>query len=73
VAKSPSVALDASLPDSCANAFTEIGVSFDRGWWKGGELGCDGQLLNELLYNNPLATADTPLFITFRISEGDNC
>jgi hypothetical protein len=39
----------------------------------GEEVGCDGQLLNELLYNNPLATADTPLFITFRISEGDNC
>jgi len=48
VAKSPSAALEASLPDSCADATTEIGVSlFEDGVGGGG----DAPLLNELLYN----------------------
>jgi len=38
VAKSPSVALDASLPDSCANAFTEIGVSLIEDGGRGEKL-----------------------------------
>ena len=72
MAKSPSVAFDASLPDSFADAFTEIGDSLLEDCGRG-ECGYHGQLLNELLYNNPLGTVDTPLFITFRISEGESC
>jgi hypothetical protein len=61
VAKPPSAAFDASLPDSCADAITEIGVSLliegDGG----------NPPSNLLKYTNPLV-ATVPEFLRLAIS-----